>query len=106
LTPGSNGAFSDCLLEESNDMAEFSTGPWERTGSNIYAPAGEGDILVHYDVAHVNNIHDDEGKANARLIVEAPEMFSLLELIVDKGNPSDDVKHRIRSVLDKVTGKD
>ncbi len=44
-------------------MAEFSTGPWQRTGSNIYAPAGEGDISVHYDVAHVNNIQDEEGKA-------------------------------------------
>lgn len=86
-------------------MAAFSTGPWQRTGSNIYAPAGEGDISVHYDVAHVNNIHDDEGKANARLIAEAPEMFNLLALVVDNGGLSDDVQRRIRSVLDNVTGR-
>jgi hypothetical protein len=86
-------------------MAEFSTGPWERTGSNIYAPAGEGDISVHYDVAHVNNIHDEEGKANAQLIVEAPELFNLLTLIMDNGGLNDDIQRRIRRVLDKVTGK-
>jgi hypothetical protein len=87
-------------------MAGFSTGPWQSTGSNIYAPMGQGDISVHYDIAHVNNIHDDEGKANARLIVEAPEMFNLLALAVDNGGLSDDLEQRIRSVLDKVTRKD
>ena len=93
---------------EENDMSKPATaahtkGPWHLSASERFvrkATPTAGDGPKDFNICNVNE-NVPEFRANARLIVWAPEMFEALERIAYEPQGSSDATHR--QVLDAVT---
>ena len=71
--------------------AKHTPGPWTAQGAGVYAgrllvDGGAGARTVAGCLTHLHgNEHDEEDKANARLIAEAPRMLAVLQKVVARG---------------------
>lgn len=107
---------------------EYTKGPWivcrntaeldvayiEQDAENLPDGYGDTTIIGTIDLSG-QNLDEAEGMANARLIAESPEMFELLQHIVqaaddqDNEDDSDLVEcinwERIRAVVARVAGR-
>lgn len=85
-------------------MIKFTLGPWKGK------PTNDGKAIVFYssseEVCEVNtdDINENEGEANARLIAASPEMYSILSDILKDEGMMGDTLGKINNLLNKING--
>ena len=85
---------------------KFTPGPWAKMAQDIYSPAIAGDNNTGMVCAITMC---DEWEANARLIAAAPEMYRLIERLMDVESPIADLADAMktaRALLSRIDGTD
>lgn len=92
---------------------KFTPGPWEVSVSNSGSIFGDMENAKHNGdnpyIGTVDGIDSDnkipESQANARLIARAPDMYELLDLVLNQGQADRKSLRLIQNLLDEINNE-